>query len=250
MKFSRLAQLITVLMLCGSSIAAHGDKALVAVASNFTLPMQELADQFSEHSGHELQLAFGSSGRLYAQIINGAPFQVFLSADQEKPAQLERQGRVVPGSRFTYAVGQLVLWSNRPDLVISGPEVLDNDRLRLALANPRLAPYGRAAEQVLENLGQADSTRGRWVQGENIAQSFQFVRSGNADLGFVALSQIPAEQGLDNSWQVDSSLHEPIRQDAVLLQSGQECRACRDLMAYLQSDAARRIIRNYGYGNN
>lgn len=221
----------------------------MAVASNFTRPMAVLADQFAEQTGHELQLAFGSSGRLYAQIINGAPYQVFLSADQDKPAGLEAQGRTVPGSRFTYALGRLALWTNRAGVEITGPGILESNFDRLALANPRLAPYGRAAEQVLENLGILAATRGRWVQGENIAQTFQFVDTGNADLGFVALSQIVGIDGLDNAWQVDTALYDPIRQDAVLLEDAGACQACREFMHYLQSAQAREIIKSFGYGD-
>lgn len=239
---------VLMLLLSSMSAGAYSEEILVAVASNFTLPMQRLAAQFNADTGHELQLVFGSSGRLFAQISNGAPFQLFLSADQDKPQRLEEQGQAVPGSRFTYAVGRLVLWSNSPDVRITGPEVLRNSSGRLALANPRLAPYGRAAEQVLTNLDLLEATRDRLVQGENIAQTFQFVETGNAQMGFVALSQVISEYGLDNVWQVETELYDPVRQDAVLLNRARDCSACKELMEFLQSARVQRIIQSSGYG--
>ncbi|MCI5106972.1 MAG: molybdate ABC transporter substrate-binding protein [Pseudomonadales bacterium] len=223
----------------------HGEEVLVAAASNFTRPLQELARMFREQSGHELQLAFGSSGRLYAQILNGAPYQVFLSADEEKPDRLEKQGLTVPGSRITYARGRLLLWS--ASRAITGPDVLRKLEGKLALANPELAPYGRAAEQVLENLELKQATQASWVLGENIAQTFQFVETGNALMGFVAASQLAGRQDQANAWPVASNLHEPIRQDGVLLKRAESCAACAAFMDFLQSDQARNLIRAMGY---
>jgi molybdate transport system substrate-binding protein len=235
--------LLILLALPGSLL--HGEEVLVAAASNFTRPLQELARMFREQTGHELQLAFGSSGRLYAQIVNGAPYQVFLSADEEKPARLEEQGLTVPGSRITYARGRLMLWST--SMAITGPEVLRNLDGKLALANPELAPYGRAAEQVLENLDLRQAASGNRVLGENITQTFQFVETGNALLGFVAASQLAGSQDQANAWPVASNLHEPIRQDGVLLKRAENCSACAAFMDFLQSDQARNLIRTMGY---
>lgn len=225
------------------------DEVLVAVASNFTAPMTELAQRFEAESGHTVRLAFGSSGRFFAQISNGAPYQVFLSADQDKPRRLEESGLAVSGSRFTYAFGRLALWSGDADRVVTGPEALSADFNRLALANPRLAPYGQAAVQVLESLQLRDATESRWVQGENIAQAFQFVQSGNADLGFIALSQLMVDGSLEkgNAWLVPRELYSPIRQDAVLIQQAESCQACAELLRFLNSSSTQRIIESFGY---
>ena len=222
----------------------------LAVASNFTGPMKELATEFEKQSGHQLQIAYGSSGKFFAQIVNGAPFQVFLSADQEKPIQLELKSLAVPGSRFTYAVGSLVLWSSRDNYLEDGPaRLLEGNFHRLALANPRLAPYGRAAEQALQKLGMAEQSRSRWVVGENIAQAFQFAYSGNADLGPIAASQLqtPATDSQGSGWLVPANLHDPILQDAVLLERGETEPAARQFLAFLRSAEAAAIIRSHGY---
>lgn len=228
----------------------HGEEVLVAVASNFSAPMAELAERFSRETGHDVVLTQGASGRFVAQISNGAPYQVFLSADQEKPAALSAQGLTVPDSRFTYALGALVLWSADPDLPVTGWETLQSDQVRrIALANPRLAPYGRAAVETLTSLSLLDATRPRWVQGENVAQAFQFVDSGNAQLGFVARSQVVSrgDAALARAWSIPGELHTPIRQDAVLLKAGADCQACRALLTYLRSPSAIDVIQRYGY---
>ncbi|MEX2468610.1 MAG: molybdate ABC transporter substrate-binding protein [Pseudohongiellaceae bacterium] len=244
--FRRLALLFAALVVQG----AAAEEILIAAASNFAAPMTELVQRFEQDTGHEVELAFGSSGRFYAQISNGAPFQVFFSADQDKPAQLEADGLAVPGTRFTYALGSLVLWTADSARAVVGPESLTSvDYRRLALANPRLAPYGQAAVQVLEALDLDTATRAKWVQGENIAQTFQFVSTGNAELGFVAMSQV-AEDGRISSgsgWIVPQDLHSPIRQDVVLLQNAAGCRACRDFLAFARGAQARAIITSYGY---
>lgn len=230
----------------------YGDEILVAVASNFTAPINTLAQQFEAETGHEVQLAFGSSGRFYAQILNGAPFQIFLSADTEKPQLLEAAGLTVSDSRFTYATGSLVLWSSDPDMAANGPEVLDGNFRRLALANPALAPYGQAALQVLESFDKVESTRSRWVLGENIAQTFQFVDTGNAELGFVALSQVSENGAIirGSGWVVPAQLHSPISQQAVLLTNGADCTACRAFYDFIKSVEASQVIAAYGYGTN
>lgn len=232
------------------SFCARAGEVQVAVAANFTAPMQRIAAAFEQDTGHKAQLSFGSSGKFYAQIRNGAPFQVFLSADDETPARLEREGLILPGSRMTYAVGRLVLWSARPGLVDDKGLVLRRGAFnKLAVANPRLAPYGRAADEALASLGLRDGLRSRFVQGENIAQTFQFVSTGNAELGFVALSQVFKDGGVQSGsgWIVPANLHSPIRQDGVILRGAKDDPAALALMKYLKSDKAKALIRAYGY---
>lgn len=227
---------------------ARAGEVMVAVASNFAVPMKELAARFSQNSGHRAILSFGSSGKFTAQIQHGAPFDVFLSADQAKPEALVRAGMAEADSRFTYALGTLALWSAK-----EGADVLKQLQggqfNRLALANPRLAPYGEAAVQTLAALGLQNTVAHRQVMGENISQTWQFVSSGNADLGFVALSQIMAAGQISSGsvWVVPSALHQPIRQDAVLLKKGRHNAAAEALLSFLQSDDATHVIRRYGY---
>lgn len=246
MKAGNIFLLLTAFGLC-RTLTASADEVLVAVASNFSAPMAELAEQFTARSGHEVVIAYGASGRFFAQISNGAPYQVFLSADDEKPEQLVEQGLAEASSRFTYALGRLALWSNDPDLRITGPGILGQSNGRLALASPRLAPYGRAALETLDSLDLREATRSRWVQGENIAQTFQFVQTGNAQLGFVARSQLIEQINGGNAWLVPVESHSPIRQDAVLLSRARQCEACIALINYLQSAEAQNIIAAYGY---
>ncbi len=230
--------------------AVFAEEVQVAVAANFSAPMQVIAAAFEKDTGHKAQLAFGSTGKFYAQIKNGAPFQVLLSADAETPAKLEREGLAVPGTRFTYAVGKLALWSALEGVVDGKGDVLRQGHYaHMALANPKLAPYGAAAIEVLKHLNLLDAVQPRLVQGENIGQTYQFVASGNAELGFVALSQIMKDGKLiDGSvWIVPDNLHAPIRQDAVMLASGKRNAAASALMAYLKSNKAKAVIRAYGY---
>lgn len=251
--------LLALTLVAGGSRA---DEVTVAVASNFMGPMRELQALFEAASPHRLQLSFGSSGRFHAQVLNGAPFDLLLSADQEVPAALEAAGRTVPGSRFTYAEGRLVLWSPDPALVDAAGEVLQTDGYqRLALANPRLAPYGAAAVEVLQALGLEGATRPRWVMGENIAQAYQFVSTRNAQLGFVAWSQVidraTGKVGSGSLWQVPATLHAPILQDAVLLKGAAraagtgaaagESAAAREFRDFLRSEEAAAVIRAWGY---
>jgi molybdate transport system substrate-binding protein len=222
----------------------------VAVAANFTAPMKAIVAEFEKLTGHKAQLSFGATGKFYAQIKNGAPFQVFLSADDETPAKLEQEGLAEAGSRFTYAVGTLALWSARPDFVDAKGEVLSRGAFaHLALANPKLAPYGAAAMETLEKLGLAASLRAKFVQGENIAQTHQFVVSGNAELGFVALSQVMKDGriGAGSAWIVPAGMHRPIRQDAVILNPGRDKAAANALLRYLRGRRAQAIIRAHGY---
>ncbi len=222
----------------------------VAVAANFTAPMQKIAAAFEQDSGHKARLAFGSTGRFYAQIQQGAPFQLLLAADDETPARLEREGLGLAGSRFTYAIGRLVLWSPQPGLVDDQGLVLRQGRFdKLALADPKLAPYGAAAIESLTRLGLLQNLQGKLVQGENIAQAYQFVASGNAQLGLLALSQVHADGrlGAGSAWILPARLHRPIRQDGLLLTPGKDNPAATALLRYLQGDKARAIIQAHGY---
>lgn len=220
-----------------------------AVAANFVKPMREIAARFEEKTGHKVTLSSGSTGKLYAQIRNGAPFDLFLSADSATPARLEQEGPGVADSRFTYATGRLALWSPQDGYVDQGGEVLTKGDFRhIAIANPKTAPYGVAARQVLEGMGLWAGIGPRIVQGENIAQTHQFVASGNAELGFIALSQTKDAAGAGGSlWVVPQELHSPIEQDAILLQYGKDNAAARELLVFLKGDAARAVIQAYGY---
>ena len=223
----------------------------VAVAANFTAPMKKIAEAFEQETGHTLALSFGSTGKFYAQIKHGAPFEVLFAADDETPARLEREGEGVAGSRFTYAIGKLVLWSTQPGLVDDQGEVLRSGAFeRIALADPKLAPYGAAALQTLNALGLADALARKFVQGENIGQTYQFVATRNAPLGFVALSQVFADGRVTegSAWIVPQTLYAPIRQDALILARGKDNAAAAELMRYLQGEAAKAVIRAYGYG--
>jgi molybdate transport system substrate-binding protein len=243
---------LLVVCLVGWMGMVHAAEVSVAVAANFTAPMQKIAPLFRQDTGHTLALAFGSTGRFYAQIRNGAPFQVLLAADDATPARLEREGLGVSGSRFTYAIGKLVLWSKQPGLVDAQGEVLKSGEFdKLALADPKLAPYGAAAIETLGALGLLETLRPRFVQGENIAQTYQFVATQNAQLGFVALSQVFAEGRLSggSAWVVPASMHAPIRQDAQLLDQGKDKPGAVALLQYLRTDKARAIMRAYGYAH-
>ena len=246
-----MKRLLVVCLFCWVGVV-HAAEVSVAVAANFTAPMQRIAPLFKLDTGHTLALAFGSTGRFYAQIKNGAPFQVLLAADDETPARLEREGLGVPGSRFTYAIGKLVLWSKQPGLVGAQGEVLKSGKFdKLALADPKLAPYGAAAIETLSALGLLETLRPRFVQGENIAQTYQFVVTENAQLGFVALSQVVVDGRLSggSAWVVPARMYTPIRQDAQLLDQGKDNPAAVALLQYLRTDKARAIIRSYGYEN-
>ena len=222
----------------------------VAVASNFILPAQEIAKRYEQESGHQIKISSGSTGKFFAQIQHGAPFQVFLSADTETPAKLIKEGFAVAQSQKTYSVGKLVLWSANPDLIKEGAAVLKNKRFnKLAIANPDLAPYGRAAIETLRRLDQYQPLKSKIVWGENIAQAHQFVLSGNAELGFVSASQVihngKVIQG--SAWLVLDSLHAPILQDAVLLNKGKNSIAAQGFIDYLSTEQAREMIQQFGY---
>lgn len=242
--------MMLVLAMLALSACARAVEVRAAVAANFAAPMKAIVAEFEQATGHKVRLSFGASGRFYAQIRNGAPFHVLLSADEDIPARLEREGLSVPASRFTYAVGTLVLWSARTDFVDAEGAVLSRGAFaHLAVANPKLAPYGAAAMETIDQLGLAAALRSRLVFGENIAQTHQFVASGNAELGFVALSQVMKDGRIasGSAWVVPAGMHSPIRQDAVMLAGGSGNAAAAALLRFLRQAAAVAIIRSYGY---
>jgi molybdate transport system substrate-binding protein len=229
---------------------AHAGEVQVAVAANFAGPMEKLAAQFQKDTGHKAVVASGATGKFYAQIRNGAPFEVLLSADDETPARLEAEGQAVAKSRFTYAIGRLVLWSVKANYVDAAGAVLKTgDFTHLAIANPKTAPYGAAATAVIDKLGLTARLQPRLVQGENIAQAFQFASTGNAELGFVAQAQVwrDGKFTAGSGWIVPATMHAPIRQDAALLTRGAKNPAAQALLDYLRTDKAKALIRAYGY---
>jgi len=232
------------------SSAGWASEVRLAVAANFAAPMRSLAQSFEKATGHKVVVALGATGQLYAQIKNGAPFDVLLAADDETPKKLESEGLAVSGSRATYAIGRLVLWSKRDGLIDAKGEFLSTGRFdRIAIANPKLAPYGLAAIEVIEKLGLTQAIKPKVVEASNITQAHQFVASGNAEIGFVALAQV-AEGGKIKSgsgWIIPESLHSPIQQDLVLLQRGKTNPAAQQLIEFLRSETAKAIIRSYGY---
>lgn len=234
-----------ILLLLMLSQAALSDTLRVAVAANFANTAQALAQRFEAVSGHTLRLASGSTGKHYSQIHHGAPFDAFFAADAERPQLLEAEGLAIPGTRFTYAIGRLVLWSPQPQLIDEHGLVLTTGRFQhLAIANPRLAPYGRATQQVLEKLGRWQPLQKRLVRGENIGQTYHFVRSGGAQLGFVALSQLLPADTAGSRWLPPMDLYDPIEQQAVLLR---DTPAGRALFDYLHTADARAVIQAQGY---
>lgn len=234
--------LAAALLVCAP--AAAGD-VRVAVAANFTEPAKEIARGFEVRTGHKAALSFGASGQFYAQIAHGAPYDVFLSADAERPERLEREGLGVAGSRFTYAVGRLALYSRTAGL--ANPGALAAGRFeRLAIADPATAPYGQAAVETLRGLGLYDVLRPKLVQGASITQAYQFTGTGAAELGFVALSQV-IDQPKSRYWLVPAARHTPIDQQAILLAAAADGAAARAFLAYLKSPAAQAVIRRHGY---
>lgn len=230
----------------------HAGEALVAVAANFAEVVEELKPAFEQESGHQLQTTTGSTGKLYAQIAAGAPFEVLLSADARTPEKLETEGAGVAGTRITYAIGRLALWSADPARIgADGRAALAaSDLQHLAIANPDLAPYGVAARETLQKLGLWDSLQGKIVMGENIGQAYSMVATGNAELGFVALSAVlsPRAAKAGSHWDVPQELFTPIRQDAILLRAGADSEAARAFLDFLESPEARQVIERFGYG--
>jgi len=246
----RLAVIAAVLF---AASPAFADTTLVAVASDFTKPMTEIAAAFEKATGHSAKLSFGSSGKAFAQIQSGAPFEVYLSASEKYPLELEKSGHAVADSHFVYAIGKLVLWSATPGYVDAQGNILKTGGFKhIALADPTHAPYGVAAEEVMQSLGVLDKLRPLFVQGENIAQTFQFVSTGNAELGFIAFAQVididSGNIGTGSGWLIPSHLHGPFRQTAVLLKKGADNPAALALVDFLKSPAALAIIEKYGFG--
>lgn len=238
------------ILLYFSTSYTHAEIVQVAVASNFNLPAQEIAKHFENESGNQIKISSGSSGKFFAQIVNGAPFQVFLSADADTPSKLINARLAVQHSQKTYAIGRLALWSNHPDLITDGETVLINKQFKkIAIANPELAPYGRAAIETLIQSDQYQQLKSKIVWGENIAQTYQFVLSGNAELGFVSASQIMRNGKITqgSAWLVPESMHASIVQDAVLLSKAIDSVAAQQFLNYLSSDRAREIIQKFGY---
>lgn len=250
--FSRL---LAVAVLCFPAALASADETTVAIAANFTDTARKLATVFEQTTPHTIRLSSGSTGKLYAQINHGAPFDVYLAADRQRPELVEAQGLGVADTRFSYARGKLVLWSPKGNVFEDGGDYLEGiGYQRLAMANPKTAPYGQAAQQVLEQVGLWQEVQGRLVRGESITQAFQFVATGNAEAGFVALSQVKAwrrEQGTDGGsgsiWTIPQPLYDPIDQQAILLVKGKDNPAARAWMDFLQGEKAREIIAKDGY---
>lgn len=244
-------RLISLLLtsLLAAATQAQADEVTVAVAANFTAPMQKIALEFEKDTGHKVVSSFGATGKFYAQIKNGAPFEVLLAADDETPTKLVKENAAVAGSTFTYAIGKLVLWSAKPAIVDGAGEVLKNAGFdHLAIANPKVAPYGVAAVETMKALGVYDNLQPKIVTGESISQTQQFIYSGNALLGFVALSQVLKNGKIEGSaWIVPPRLYTPIRQDTVILNKGKGKPAAEALMKYLKADKAKIIITSFGY---
>ena len=244
---SRLAAFLGVALALLSGAAAQAGQTSVAVAANFTEPVKEIAALFKAKTGHEAVLSFGASGQFYAQIAQDAPFQVFLSADDKRPKDAVAAGLAVADSRFTYAIGKLVLWSKSLDLAKGDETLKTNAFTKLSIANPTAAPYGEAAVQAMKALGVYDAIQPKIVQGNSIAQAFQFVETGNAELGFVALSQL-ANVSAGSRWIVPQALYAPILQDAVLLKKGADDEASKAFIAFLGGPEARAVVEKFGYG--
>ena len=235
--------LLTLPWLAGEALAGETN---VAVAANFTDAAKEIAAAFKQKTGHDAVLSFGASGQFYTQITQDAPFQIMLSADTERPQKLVEDGLGVADSRFTYAIGKLVLWSKDPNLV-KGEETLKGASFaKLSICNPVAAPYGAAAVETMKSLKLYDTLKPKFVEGANITQAYQFVATGNAELGFVALSQLTGDGG-GSRWMVPQNLYAPIRQDAVLLKKGAGNPAAVAFMSFLKGPEATAIIEKYGY---
>jgi molybdate transport system substrate-binding protein len=241
------------ILLCAFTLSAEAKSIHVAVAANFSHTMQTLVTEFEKTSDFKIAVSFGSSGKFYAQIKQGAPYELFFSADQAKPDALQKEGLVVETSRFTYAIGRLALWSSQPDFINKTESKLKLGTFnKLAIANPKVAPYGAATLEVLKHLALIESTQPKWVRGENISQTYQFVRSGNADLGFIALSQLLSSAKIrevdDGSyWLVPDTMHHPIKQDVVLLRGAASSQGAKEFLDFMHTEKALNIITEYGY---
>ena len=250
MQATFISRTVITLVLLVFGQASWSATVLVAVAANFSKPMTEIVSQFEKATGHSAKLSFGSSGKFVSQLENGGPFEVLLSADEKGPEKLEQAGLTVPNSRFVYALGRLVLWSATPNFVDDKGKILMTSNFKhLALADPKVAPYGAAAIDVLKKLKLFEKLQPLFVQGENIAQTYQIISTANAELGFLALSQVIKNGKIvgGSSWIIPDNLHAPIRQGAVLMKKGAENPAALALIDYLKSIPALAIIKKYGY---
>lgn len=250
MKYLSSTSLTGLFIALSASSTVYADEVQVAVAANFATPLKALAASFKQKSGHNLQISPEATGKLYAQIKNGAPYEVFLSADQTTPQKLAREGDALATTEMTYGIGKLALWSASPNLVDDKGEVLkSSSAAHLAIANPQTAPYGAAGVSVLKALNVYDKWQPKLVQGENIAQTYQFVGTGNAELGFVALSQIQQDGKITSgsAWIVDNALYSPLKQDAILLKQGEKNAAAKAFLEFLKSAEAKALINKYGY---
>jgi molybdate transport system substrate-binding protein len=249
---SRQLGLWVAALLFGSVVnSVNAGEVNAAVAANFTAPVQQIAELFQKESGHTVKLSFGSSGKFYAQIKEGAPFDVFLAADEKNPKQLEQDGLADANTRFVYALGKLVLWSAKPGFVDDKGAVLSKGSYdKIAYADPKLAPYGFAAQETLQKLNLWDKVQGKLVTGESIAQTYQFTATGNAEMAFIALSQITKDGKVtDGSWWiVPADLYNPIKQSAIQLSAAKDKAAAQAFLTYLKSERALAIIRSFGYG--
>jgi molybdate transport system substrate-binding protein len=242
--------IVTGMLLATVSMPLTAGELSVAVAANFTDATRDIVPLFEKETGHKVKVSFGSTGKLYSQIENGAPFEVFLAADSKRPKKAEAENLAVKGSRFTYAMGKLALWSPQAGLFDSAEEFLNQASFaHIAIANPKTAPYGLAAQQVLKKVGVWDKLQGKIVRGDSISQTFQFVASGNAETGFVALSQVRAwKEEKGTLWNIPQSYYAPIEQQAVLLKKGEGHVAAEAFLEFLRGSKARKVITGYGYG--
>jgi molybdate transport system substrate-binding protein len=238
---------LAALAACVTIPLAEAGEVKVAVAANFTEAAKEIGAAFETATGHKAVFSFGSSGQFYAQIAQDAPFEVFLSADQERPRKAVEEGYAVADRRFTYATGRLVLFSKDEDLVKGEATLKEGNFSKIAIANPATAPYGAAAIEAMKSLGVHGELAAKIVQGNNIAQTYQFIATGNAELGFVALAQL-ADNDDGSRWLVPETLHTPIAQDAVLLKKGEANEAARQFFGFLKGPEARAILMKFGYG--
>lgn len=239
------------LSLTMATTAAQAGEVQVAVAANFGGPIARIGEAFTAATGHVLKVSTGSTGKFYTQIVSGAPFEVLVAADDETPRKLVAENHAVAGTQFTYAIGKLVLWSAQAGLVDSQGAVLGSDKIKhVAIANPKVAPYGAAALELIKARGLSEALTPKLVTAESIAQAYQFAATGNAEVGFVALSQVavPGKAAAGSYWLVPQNLYGEIRQDAVLLKTGEKNPAAKALLDFLKGDAARQTIREYGYG--
>ncbi|MDQ7049792.1 MAG: molybdate ABC transporter substrate-binding protein [Enterobacterales bacterium] len=241
--------LVFIIALSSFTLRVYAEQTTIVVASNFIRPMKDLIDHFHQSSPHKIKVSYGSSGKIYAQIINGAPFDLFFSADSDKPTRLLKRNLVFNNSIYCYAVGQLVLWSKQNNKANLLQQLKSNHFNKLALANPKLAPYGQAAFEVMQQLKLVELSQRKWVLAENVGQSFQFVMSGNAQLGFIALSQVTQNNQITQGsiWLVPSEFYQPVRQEVVLLKHAANNEAAKAFYLFIKSDSAKHIMSQYGY---